>query len=343
MAIDLRSDTVTRPTPAMRRAMAEAEVGDDVLDGDPTVRRLEARVAELLGKERALFFPSGTMANQAGVWLLSRPGTEILLDAGAHIIHYEGAGAAALSGVQVRPVLGRGAVLDVEALRAAIRPASPFVPRASAVCFENTHNGAGGKITPVGELRAMRDVAREHGLSVHLDGARLWNASVASGTALADFAACADTVMVSFSKGLGAPVGAALAGTRELMDEGWQVRKRFGGGMRQSGILAAAALHALDVQLPCLAADHARAAAFARAVDGAGDARVVPPDTNIVMIDLPPGRDAFAAVRAAADAGVLLSPWSPTRIRAVFHLDVDDESAKMAADVVGDVLGARGI
>ncbi|HEX6536408.1 MAG TPA: threonine aldolase family protein [Gemmatimonadaceae bacterium] len=338
MPIDLRSDTVTRPTPAMRRAMANAEVGDDVLDGDPTVRRLEERVAGLLGKERALFFPSGTMANQAGVWLLSRPGTEALLDAGAHIVHYEGAGAAALSGVQVRPVQGSGAVMDADALRAAIRAPSPFVPRASVVCLENTHNGAGGKITPLAELRALRDVAREHELGVHLDGARLWNAAIASGTTLADFAACADTVMVSFSKGLGAPVGAALAGTRSLMDEGWLVRKRFGGGMRQSGILAAAALVALDEQLPRLADDHRRAAAFARAVDGAGGARVVPPDTNIVMIDLPPGRDASDAVRAAAAEGVLLSPWSRTRIRAVFHMDVDDAGAERAGAVLRRVL-----
>jgi threonine aldolase len=323
MTIDLRSDTVTKPTPAMRRAMADAEVGDDVLDGDPTVRRLEARVAELLGKEGALFFPSGTMANQAGVWLLSRPGTEILLDAGAHIIHYEVAGAAALCGVQVRPVQGSGPVMDAAALRAAFRPASPHVPAASLVCVENTHNGAGGKITPLAEMRALREVARERSLPVHLDGARLWNASAACGTSLADFASCADTVMVSFSKGLGAPVGAVLAGPRELMEEGWFVRKRFGGGMRQSGILAAAALYALDAHLPRLAEDHARAREFAALVDGAGGARVVPPDTNIVMIDLPAERDAFTIVSAAREAGVLLTPWSPTRIRAVFHLDVD--------------------
>jgi threonine aldolase len=338
MSIDLRSDTVTRPTPAMRRAMADAEVGDDVLDGDPTVRRLEARVAELLGKEGALFFPSGTMANQAGVWLLSRPGTEILLDAGAHIIHYEVAGAAALCGVQVRPVQGSGPVMDASALRAALRPASRHVPAASLVCLENTHNGAGGKITPLAELRALRDVARERSLNVHLDGARLWNASAACGTSLADFASCADTVMVSFSKGLGAPVGAALAGPRDLIEEGWFVRKRFGGGMRQSGILAAAALYALDAHLPRLADDHALARQFATLVEGAGGARVVPPDTNIVMIDLPAGRDSSAIVSAAANAGVLLTPWSPTRIRAVFHLDVDAEMVEGAGRKVSEIL-----
>src|SRR5690349_1936088 len=247
--IDLRSDTVTRPTPAMRRAMADAEVGDDVLDGDPTVKRLEARVAEMLGKERALFFPTGTMANQAAIWLLSEPGTEILVDTNAHIVHWEIAGAAALAGVQVRLVPAHGAVMDAVSLRQTMRPPSPHAPKASLVCIENTHNGAGGKITPLAELRALRDVAREFELPVHLDGARLWNASVASGTPLPEFAACADTVMVSFSKGLGAPVGAALAGTGDAIDECWTIRKRFGGGMRQSGILAAGALHGLEHHL----------------------------------------------------------------------------------------------
>ncbi len=341
MPIDLRSDTVTKPTPAMRRAMAAAEVGDDVLDGDPTVRRLEARVAELLGKERALFFPSGTMANQTAVWLLSRPGTEILLDAGAHIIHYEGAGAAALSGAQVRPVAGtNGAIMDTAALRAAIRPRSPYTVAASLVCLENTHNGAGGKITPLPELRALAAVAREHALGVHLDGARLWNAAVASGNALAELAAPADTVMVSFSKGLGAPVGAALAGSRELLEEGWFVRKRLGGGMRQSGILAAAALYALDAHLERLADDHAHAREFAALVDGAGGAQVVPPETNIVMIDLPPRLEARAVVERAAEAGVLLTPWSATRVRAVFHLDVDATMARRAGEIIVRVLSA---
>jgi threonine aldolase len=325
----------------MRRAMAEAEVGDDVLDGDPTVRRLEARVAELLGKERALFFPSGTMANQTAVWLFSKPGTEILLDAGAHIIHYEGAGAAALSGAQVRLVQGSAAVMDAAALRSAIRPSSPYVPRASLVCLENTHNGAGGKITPLHAMRALRDVARAQGLPVHLDGARLWNASVASGTALAEFAACADTVMVSFSKGLGAPVGAALAGSRDAIEEAWAIRKRLGGGMRQSGILAAAALHGIDVHLPRLADDHTRAAEYASIVDGASAARVVEPETNIVMLDLPDTVDAPSVVSAAAREGVLLTPWSASRIRAVFHLDIDDAMPRRAAEIVVRLLEAQ--
>jgi threonine aldolase len=342
MRIDMRSDTVTKPTPAMRRAMADAEVGDDVLDGDPTVRRLEHRVAELLGKDAALFFPSGTMANQAAVWLLSRPGTEILLDAGAHILHYEMAGAAALAGVQVRPVAGHP-VMDAAALAAAIRPPSPHVPRASLVCLENTHNGAGGRVTPLSAMRAIAEVARTNGLPVHLDGARLWNAAAASGESLAALASVADTVMVSFSKGLGCPVGAALAGPRELIAEGWSVRKRLGGGMRQSGILAAAVLHALDAHLDRIADDHDTARLYASIVDGAAGARVVPPDTNIVMLDLPASVDAFAVVAEAGRREVLVTPWSASRIRAVTHLDVAENDVRRAAALVRDVLeGMRG-
>jgi threonine aldolase len=338
-AIDLRSDTVTRPTPAMRRAMADAEVGDDVLDGDPTVRRLEARVAELLGKERALFFPTGTMANQAALWLLATRGTEVLLDAESHVLHWEHAGAAALVGVQPRPVAARAGrlVMDAAALAAAVRPASPHAPRASLVCLENTHNGAGGKVTDEPGMQALGEVARQHGLPVHLDGARLWNAAVALRTEPARLAAPADTVMVAFSKGLGAPVGAVLAGSAAAMADAWPVRKRLGGGMRQSGILAAAALHGLEHHLARLADDHARAGQLAAAVDGVGGARVVPPDTNIVMVDLPAPVAAQVALRAA-EAGVRLSVWSPSRLRAVTHLDVDDAMCARAGRVLAAAL-----
>jgi len=219
-------------------------------------------------------------------------------------------------------------------LRAAVRPFTPYTLSASLVCIENTHNGAGGVVTPLDEMRAIRDVAREHSLGIHLDGARLWNAHVASGTPLADFAACADTVMVSFSKGLGCPVGAALAGPSSLMREGWMVRKRFGGGMRQSGFLAAAVLYALDAHMERLADDHARARRFAKTVDGVKGMRVVPPDTNIVMIDLPPGCEAKAVEERAATRGVLISAWTLTRLRAVFHMDVDDAGTEKAARVV---------
>lgn len=338
MPIDLRSDTVTRPTDAMRRAMAAAEVGDDERDGDPTTRRLESRVAAMLGKECAFFFPSGVMANQTGVRVLSRPGTELLLDAGAHIIHWEMAGAAALSGVQVRPVTPSGVVMNADDLRRAMRPPSRYAPAPSLVSLENTHNGAGGKVMPLAEMRALRQVAREHGLPVHLDGARLWNASVASGDALADLADCADTVMVDFSKGLGAPIGAALATNADRADEVWTVRKRFGGAMRQSGMLAAAALHALDHQLERLAEDHANARALAGAIGSAGGACVVPPETNIVMIDLPEQLPTDRVVAAARQRGVLISAWSPTRLRAVTHLDVSAADALCAGELIAEVL-----
>ena len=337
--IDLRSDTVTKPTAAMRRAMADAEVGDDVLDGDPTVRRLEEQVAALLGKDRAFFFPSGTMANQAALWLLAKRGTEVLLDAGAHIVHYEVAGAAALAGVQVRGVTGSGPVMDADALERAVRPASIHVPSASLVCLENTHNGAGGMVTSLAGMRALRETARRHGLPVHLDGARLWNASAATGVSLAEFGACVDTVMVSFSKGLGAPVGAALAGPADVMADGWAVRKRLGGGMRQSGILAAAALHGIEHHRPRLPEDHARARRLADLLAAAPGVSVVPPDTNIVMFDLPAGRDAFDVVRRAGEAGVLVTPWSPTRIRAVTHLDVGDAEIERAGETLAGLLG----
>ncbi len=320
-------------------------MGDDVLDGDPTVRRLEERVAGMLGKEAGLFFPSGTMANQTGIAVLSQPGTEALLDANAHIIHWEMAGAAALWGVQVRGVpAGAGRlVMGAEDLDRMVRPTSIHSPAASIVCFENTHNGAGGKITPLPELRALRAVATRHELPVHMDGARLWNASVASGTSLAEFASCADTVMLSFSKGLGCPVGAILVGDRETMRRAHPVRKRLGGGMRQSGILAAAALHALDAHLARLSDDHANARLLADAVDGAGGASVVPPDTNIVMIDLPPGMTSGEVTARARDADVLVSPWSGTRVRAVTHLDADRAAVARAGEVLRAAIeaGAR--
>lgn len=340
MPIDLRSDTVTKPTSRMREAMARAEVGDDVLDGDPTVAALEARVAGLLGTEAALFFPTGTMANQAALWLLGEPGTEILCDARAHVYDWEGAGAAVFRGVQLRPVTARGLVLDADDLRAGFRTPSRYAPRASAVSLENTHNGAGGAVTPAPTLAALAEVARAHGCAVHLDGARLWNAAVATDTPLADFARVADTVMVSFSKGLGCPVGAALAGSRALMARGWEVRKRLGGGMRQSGILAAAALHALEFHMVRLADDHHVAREFAREVHGAGGASVVAPDTNIVMIDCPPGVAATDVVARAREGDVLLSPWNATRVRAVFHMDVDATQGRRAAAVVAEAFTA---
>jgi threonine aldolase len=338
MPIDVRSDTVTKPTPEMRLAIANAEVGDDVLDGDPTTRRLEARVAELLGKERAVFCPTGTMANQIAIWLLAERGTEVLADNNSHIHDLEYAATAALTGAQLRPVTSDGPMMDAPALLKCLRPATHGNVRATVVCLENTHNSAGGLVTPVAGLRAMADVARTHGCAVHLDGARLWNASVATGSSLADLSACADTVMVSFSKGLGAPAGAVVALRSALYDRAVEARRRFGGGMRQSGVLAAAALYGLDHHFGRLSEDHEKAATFSAVVDRALAASVVPPETNIVMIDLAPGLVAADVARRAAEKGVLMSVWSPSRLRTVWHYDVSAADAVTAGELVREAL-----
>jgi threonine aldolase len=339
--IDLRSDTVTKPTPGMRHAMANADVGDDERDGDPTTRRLEGRVAELLGKEAALFFPSGVMANQAAVWMFAARGTEVMLDVDSHIVEGEIAGVAALSGAQVFPVHGAKGVMTADDLRRDLRPPSRYSPMPSMVCVENTHNTAGGKIIPTSELKAIRAVAAERHLPVHMDGARLWNASVASGTSLAEFASTVDTVMVAFSKGLGAPVGAALAGRRGVMEGAWTARKLFGGAMRQSGVLAAAALYAIDNHMERLAEDHANAKALAHALEDVRGARVVAPDTNIVMVDLAAGDTAARVAAAAAQEGIRVAQWSPTRVRMVTHLDVTADDCARAATVMRKVLTAH--
>ena len=332
--IDIRSDTVTKPGPGMRHAMATADVGDDVQDGDPTVGRLESRVAQMLGMDWALYCPSGTMANQVALGLVTRPGTELYLDADAHILHLEMAGASLFWGVQPRLVTPRGVVIEVDDLRRALRPPGRDWPVASAISIENTHNGAGGAVTSVAGCSALAGLARAHGLKVHLDGARLWNAAAALGCTVAQLAAPADTVMVSFAKCLGAPVGACVAGRGIPFSLAHEARKRFGGGMRQSGIIAAGALYGLEHHLARIPDDHAKARQFATAVNGKGGARVVPPDTNIVMIDLPAGGDAFAVAAAIATDHVLVSAWHATRIRAVMHLDVSDDDVVRAAQVV---------
>jgi threonine aldolase len=313
-------------------------VDDDVLGHDPTVHALEQEVARVLGKEMALFFPSGTMANQTAIWLHAEPGTEALCDARSHIYDWEGAGAAALCGVQLRVVTPVGETIRASDVERVVRTPSRHAPRTSLLCIENTHNGAGGAVTPLAELRALGDSGRSHGLRVHMDGARLWNAHIALGTPLHDLAAAADTVMVSFSKGLGAPIGAALAGSQAHMERAWEIRKRLGGGMRQAGIIAAGALHGLQHHLDRLHIDHTHAATFARMVQGAGGARPVLPDTNIVMIDLRAGQHAGAVVRAAGDAGVGITEWSATRVRAVFHLDVPESAVQEAGRVVAAAL-----
>jgi threonine aldolase len=339
-AIDLRSDTVTRPSREMRRAMAEAEVGDDVLDGDPTTRRLERRVAELLGAGDALFFPSGTQANQTGVALLTRPGTELLLEADAHLVHYELAGVAANWGVQIRPIAAPDGLLTADLLRAALRPASPHVPRAGAVAVENTHNAAGGKVMPPAVMDGMVAAAAQAGLRVHLDGARLWNAAAALGEPPARLARGAATTMVSFSKGLGCPVGSCLAFAAAERERAWEIRKRLGGGMRQSGILAAAALYALDHNLTRLSEDHENARRLAQLLSACPAVRPSVPDTNIVMLELVrDGDTAERVVPLLAQAGVLVVPFGRRRVRAVTHLDVSRADVERGAQLIASVLG----
>ena len=337
--IDLRSDTVTKPSSAMRQAMAGAEVGDDVLDGDPTVGMLERRLSELFGTESALFFPTGTMANECAISVLGKPGTEFFVHEEAHIVDREKAGAAMLSGMQPRMIRGAPRV-TLETFHAAVRAPSRYLPRASLLCLENTHNSGGGVVTPARELREIADAGRALGLTVFLDGARLWNAHVESGTPLADFSACADLTMVSFSKGLGAPVGAALAGSAAMIAEAHESRRRLGGGMRQSGILAAACIYGLDHNLARLRDDHASARRLAEIAAEARAGTVVMPTTNIVMITVPSGMDPAVVERQAAANGVGVSLWDRTRVRAVTHLDISLDDAARAGTILRDLFNA---
>ncbi|HET7459847.1 MAG TPA: GntG family PLP-dependent aldolase [Longimicrobium sp.] len=338
--VDLRSDTVTRPSPPMRRAIAEAEVGDAVLGDDPTAAALERHAAELLGKERALFFPSGLMANTAAILTLAEPGTEAVIDSTGHMLNYEECAAPQLGGIQFRAVQTRDGLLTVDDVSAAIRPPSPYLPRTSAVCLENTHNYAGGRVLRLVQLQAVAEAARERGARVHLDGARLPNASVASGLPMSAYAAHADTVMVALSKGLGAPVGSILAGSAEPMEKAWRLRRRLGGGMRQVGILAAAGLYALQHNLERLAEDHARADRLARRCAALPGVAALKPQTNIVMLDLTDERlDPAGILAGLAGRGVWMTQFGPRRLRAVTHMDVDDAGIERACDAFEAVVG----
>jgi len=329
--VDLRSDTVTRPSPEMRRAIAEAEVGDAAFGDDPTVNELERFAAELLGKERALFFPSGIMANTAALLTLAEPGTEAVIDATGHMLNYEDCAAAQFGSVQFRAVATRDGLLTAADVAAAIRPRSPYLPRTAVVCVENTHNFAGGRVLRLAHLQAVEAAAREGGARVHLDGARLPNAAAASGLPMAAYAAHADTVMVALSKGLGAPVGSMLAGTGEAMERAWRIRRRLGGAMRQAGVLAAAGLYALKHNLERLDQDHARADRLARGCAAAQGVVAPKPQTNIVMLDLEEGAPEPAALVAALHArGVWMTQFGPRRLRAVTHMDVDDAGIERA-------------
>lgn len=331
--IDLRSDTVTRPSPGMREAMARAEVGDDVYGEDPTVNRLQERAAELLGKEAALFVASGTMANQIALGLLTRPGDEVICDEGAHPVNYEAGAIPALWGVQPRTLRGERGLLDPAAVEAAVRPAGDHFPRSRVLEIENTHNRGGGSVYPLERVRALAEVAHRHGLHLYLDGARLLNAVVASGTPARDYAAHATLASLCLSKGLGAPVGSILAGPRDLILEARWLRKRLGGAMRQAGILAAAGLWALDHNVDRLAEDHESARALAAALQALPGVRVPHPvETNMVFASFE-GREATALVARFRAAGVLANPEGsrPDVVRFVTHLDVSRADVAEAA------------
>ncbi len=331
---DLRSDTLTRPTPGMRAAMAEAEVGDDVYGEDPTVRALEERVAALLGKEAALFVPSGTMGNQIGLLVHTRPGDEVIVGEGSHCAFYESGAAAAWAGVQFA-VAGTGGLFDAEQMLDAIKPGAYVFPHTRLVVVENTHNRAGGRVFPQASVLQIAAAARERSLGLHLDGARIWNASVASGLDVAELAAPFDTLSVCFSKGLGAPVGSAFVGSRQHVAAAQRFRKMLGGGMRQAGILAAGALYALEHQRARLPDDHRAALAFAEALLGAPGIElsgVV--ETNIVSLTATLV-DAEELQKRAAREGVLLNVTSRRTLRAVTHLGVTESEVRRAAATLG--------
>jgi threonine aldolase len=330
--VDLRSDTVTRPTRGMRQAMAEAEVGDDVYGEDPSVNALEERVAALFGHEAALFVPSGTMGNQIGMRLVCEPGQEVLCDADAHVVTYEMGAAAAIFGISTRTVVSDGGRLDAEQLIAQVRPKTDWhLTGTAAIAVENTHNRGGGLVQPLEELKKLRDRTRDAGVAVHLDGARIWNAHVASGVDLATYGGLADTASVCFSKGLGTPVGSVLVSSAERIAAARLWRKRLGGGMRQVGVLAAACSYALDHNLGRLAEDHEHAQLLAKRL-GVDAASV---QTNIVILD---GVNAPVVAEGAKAQGVLVSQVSPRRIRLVTNLGVDRNGAERAADVLAGLV-----
>ena len=330
--VDLRSDTVTRPTPGMRQAIAAAEVGDDVYGEDPEVNALEKEVARLLGFQAGLFVPTGSLGNQLGVRLLVAPGRELVCDTVAHVVRAELGAAAVFSGVTFRTWKARRGLLDVDAIAELITPdAGPYLVSTAAIAVENTHNFGGGTVQPRDAVRGVVALARAHGIALHLDGARLWNAHVASGVALAELADGFDTVSVCLSKGLGAPVGSVLVSSAERIAEARVWRKRYGAGMRQAGVLAAAGRYAVANHVARLADDHARARRLGEAL-GVDPSTV---ETNIVVLDV---ADAPAAAAAARADGVLVSALGPRALRLVTHLDVDDEGVEQAVKVLVPLL-----
>jgi threonine aldolase len=342
--IDLRSDTVTRPSREMRAAMAEAEVGDDVFGEDPTVRRLESRIAEMLGKEAALFVPSGTMGNQLGVRVHCQAGDEFLCETNCHILFYEQGAYAQLFGIAAQPIDGDHGVLRVEQLMGRVRPVNnDHCVRTRLVCLENTHNRGAGRIQPYDNVAEICGWAADNGLARHLDGARLFNAVVGSGISAAEWAGHFDTISVCFSKGLGAPIGSALVGPGDLIRQARRHRKALGGGMRQAGIIAAGALYALDHNIERLSEDHQHARLLAAAIRAAPGLKLDPEvvDTNIVIFEVDPELGTAAAFSARLrDQGVLMNANAPQRIRAVTHLDVSREQVQRAAAILQETAAA---
>lgn len=340
--IDLRSDTVTRPTPAMRKAMAEAEVGDDVFGEDPTVNLLQERVARMLGKEAALFVPSGTMANQLAIKAHTQPGDEVIIEATSHPYNFEGGGGAALSGIQFHTLKGNRGILEAHQIEEAIRPDDHHFPVTRLICLENTHNRGGGSIYPIEKMAEVYRLAKSKNLSVHIDGARLWNASVATGIPLKDYGQYGDSISVCLSKGLGAPIGSLVAGTQGFIDRVHRFRKMFGGGMRQVGIVAAAGLYALDHHIARLREDHQNAKRLAWGLKELKGVALDPDkvETNIVIFDVagtgkPPGQIA----EELKGHGVLIHVVGKTQIRLVTHLDVTAEDIEIALGIFQKILG----
>jgi threonine aldolase len=341
--IDLRSDTVTKPTPAMRKMMAEAAVGDDVFGEDPTINALQKKVAKILGKEKALFVPSGTMANQLAIKSHTQPGDEVLLEATSHPFNFEGGAGAVLSGVQCYCLKGLRGILEASQVEEAIRPLDHHFPVSRLICLENTSNRGGGSIYPLKNITEISQLAKAKGLLVHLDGARLWNASVASGIKPKEYAQWADSVSVCLSKGLGAPVGSLVAGSATFIDRVHRFRKMFGGGMRQAGILAAAGLYALDHHLDRLKDDHKHAHRLALGLSELKGVSIDPDqtETNIIIFDIiNSGKTASQVTEAMKKRGVLIHAVNTTQIRLVTHLDVAANDIEKVLEAFRKIFGS---
>lgn len=338
--IDLRSDTVTLPTEEMRKAMFEAELGDDVYGEDPTVNRLQEMAAEMMGKDAALFVPSGTMGNQVAVLTHTEPGSEVILEADSHIYYYESAAASVFAGVQPRPLAGKRGVLSAELVEWAIRQDDIHLPPTSLICLENTHNRAGGTIVPLEDMQKVYAVACKHNLPIHLDGARIFNASVASGVPVKDFTACTTSVQFCFSKGLSAPVGSIIAGPRDFIEQARRWRKRLGGGMRQAGIIAAAGIVALETMIDRLADDHANARflADALALMRGLDFNPEDVDTNIVIVK-PVNMSVRQLGNELEKRGILTVVMEPDRVRLTTNKDVDRSDIEKTITVFREILG----